>query len=86
MKIGYSGRSGSARAAEGQTFHSEELVVLVETRGTRAHEAALHRMFAPERLQGEWFRYTERIAELVEYLHEGHSLAAWLLPPSAGRP
>ena len=78
VKIGYSSRSARARARAGQTFHSGELVVLVETRGTPSDEAALHRVFAADRIRGEWFRYSPRIAELVEYLHEGNSLEAWL--------
>lgn len=79
VKIGYTGRRVSQRLAEGQTFAPEELTVLVEAPGTTADEAKLHRLFAHQRVRGEWFRYEGELQELVMMLAlEEGTLQAWL--------
>ena len=79
VKIGYTGRRVSQRLAEGQTFAPEELTVLVEAPGTPADEAKLHRLFAPLRLRGEWFRYEGELRELVMMLMlDDVTLQSWL--------
>lgn len=79
VKIGYTGRRVRERMAEGQTFAHQELTLLVETYGTLADEAKLHRLFAPLRVRGEWFRYEDTLRELVMMLafDEG-TLQSWL--------
>ena len=67
------------RLAEGQTFAHQELTLLVETYGTTADEAKLHRVFAPLRVRGEWFRYEGPLRELVMMLSlEEGTLQSWL--------
>lgn len=79
VKIGYTGRRVRARMAEGQTFAPQELTLLAETYGTMADEAKLHRLFAHQRVRGEWFRYEGGLQELVMMLAlEEGTLQAWL--------
>lgn len=77
VKIGYTRRRAQDRVAEGQTFSSTPVRVLVETLGSRADEARLHRVFASSRVRGEWFLWTPELQELVLYLIEGGSLQNW---------
>jgi hypothetical protein len=79
VKIGYTGRRVKERMAEGQTFAHQELTLLAETYGTMADEVKLHRLFAPLRVRGEWFRYEGDLRELVMMLmlDEG-TLQSWL--------
>ncbi len=79
VKIGYTGRRVRQRLAEGQTFAHQELTLLAETYGTMADEAKLHRLFAPLRLRGEWFRYEGELRELVMMLMlDDVTLQSWL--------
>ena len=78
VKIGFTSRSVRDRAREGQTFSAEPLVVLAETPGTRDDEFRLHRLFAPYRVKGEWFRYENEIRDLVAHLLDGADLRSWL--------
>lgn len=78
VKIGYTRRKVTDRVAEAQTFSANRIVVLAETLGSREEEATLHRVFAAQRLSGEWFRYDPPLRDLVCYLHEGGTLQSWL--------
>lgn len=79
MKIGFTGRSVRTRMAEGQTFAHQELTLLAETYGTLGDEAKLHRLFASQRVRGEWFRYEGLARELVMMLAlEEVTLQSWL--------
>jgi len=79
VKIGYTGRRVRERMAEGQTFAHQELTLLAETYGTPADEAKLHRLFAPLRVRGEWFRYDGDLRELVMMLMlDEVTLQSWL--------
>jgi hypothetical protein len=64
MKIGFS-RNASGRASDiagGGAVPASMIVVLP---GSRKDEAALHNLFAADRLQGEWFHATQKINNLV---------------------
>lgn len=79
VKIGYTGRRVKKRLSEGQTFVSQELVLLAETYGTREDEARLHLLLRPYRIRGEWYRYEDIIKELVAFLtFDDGSLQLWL--------
>lgn len=78
VKIGYTGRPISHRLAEAQTFARDPLVLLVEVHGTRRDEARLHKLFAPYRIHGEWFRYETEIRDLVAHILDGADLDSWL--------
>lgn len=80
VKIGYTSRAVRKRKSEGQTFNPGVLTTLVETYGTPEDESTLHNnVFPSSRVQGEWFRKTPLLDELIWYLLDGGSLQEWLL-------
>ena len=78
VKIGYTRRGAPVRVAEGQTFSADEITILAETYGTMDDEKKLHRVFADQRIRGEWFAHGALLAELILHLLEGYSLQTWL--------
>lgn len=78
VKIGYTSRRGEYRLREAQTYQDRDLILLVETMGTKKDEDALHRMFRTSHIRGEWFHYTDDLSDLVMYLIEGGSLQSYL--------
>jgi Meiotically up-regulated gene 113 len=67
VKIGISG-APEGRLRELQTGHPEILCVLATFPGGEEHEQALHKFFAPERLQGEWFKRTPRVRKFIDMI------------------
>jgi T5orf172 domain len=55
VKIGYS-TSPEQRLDDLRTAHHVDLFILAHGPGGRVEKRALHRMFANERMRGEWFR------------------------------
>lgn len=65
IKIGYSG-SAKVRLKELQSSHPKALTIIRTIPGTTDDEGALHRLFAPLHLRGEWFRSTPELREFIE--------------------
>jgi len=78
VKIGFTTRTGNHRRREAQTYNATELLVLVETFGSKKDEAALHYLFRGSLIHGEWFQYTKDIQDLVDFLVDGGSLGMYL--------
>lgn len=65
--------------AEGQTFAHQDLHLLVETYGTLADEALLHRIFKRDHVRGEWFLPSPFLWELIHHLADDNgNLQTWL--------
>lgn len=81
VKIGYTAtnRSIAARVRSLQGGNPEQLYVVatVLDAGPRT-EKRVHRRLAASRLRGEWFRRTDEVDALVDYLDAGGDLYAWL--------
>jgi hypothetical protein len=54
-----------------RTGHHDNLLVLARGLGGSVEEQALHRMFATERLRGEWFKRSDSIIDLIAFLKSG---------------
>ncbi len=54
-----------------RTSHHEELFILAQGPGGRSEEQGLHRMFASERMRGEWFKRSNGIINLINLLSSG---------------
>lgn len=79
VKIGYTDRRAKHRRREAQTYHHQELVVLVDVSGSLQDEQDLHTIFHEDNIRGEWFTYTGRLQELVMALMTGEvTLQSWL--------
>jgi Meiotically up-regulated gene 113 len=65
IKIGFSG-DPYFRISQLRTGASEPLVMLGMAQGTRRDEKNLHVMFCRDRIDGEWFKYSERLAEVID--------------------
>lgn len=72
IKIGVS-TDVMRRLASLQTANSARLTLLLIMPGTEEDEQELHRLFADERLRGEWFRPSRR---LLRFIDECRQLAA----------
>ena len=66
IKIGYTSGSVERRISTLQTASPEKLHLIAKGNGTKVNESMLHQMFSDERLNGEWFKPSER---LIEYIH-----------------
>lgn len=66
IKIGYSNEPWG-RLATLQTAHYEKLRLLGVTTGDVDSERALHKRFAPFRLEGEWFSFAQDIVDAIEH-------------------
>lgn len=64
VKIGYS-TSFVGRAADAASSVPAPPTIAVVVPGSRKDEAALHKLFAPDRLQGEWFRATNKLLDFM---------------------
>lgn len=58
VKIGVA-KNVSQRLRGLQTAHHQKLNIIREIEGERSDEQKLHRAFAPYRITGEWFTYTD---------------------------
>ena len=58
-----------------RTSHHDDLFILAHCPGGRVEEQALHRMFASERLRGEWFKRSGGIINLIDFLSGGGALS-----------
>jgi hypothetical protein len=67
VKIGISG-SPEVRCAQLQPGNPQDLIVLIQFRGGEEEEQALHKLFAAERLRGEWFQRSARIKKFMEMI------------------
>ena len=67
VKIGIASRPWE-RIATLQTANPVRLRGLAAWRGSAAEEAALHKLFAEDRLEGEWFKPSADLIALVEWL------------------
>jgi len=67
IKIGMAS-SVRARLLTAQTFAPHKLVLLAVVPGGRDQEDALHSRFYAERVQGEWFRFSPGLVDLLEEL------------------
>jgi hypothetical protein len=67
IKIGYAGsvRAIHVRLGLFQTGHMEPLSLLGYVEGDKSVEREYHRMFAADRLRGEWFRYSDDLWSLA---------------------
>lgn len=72
VKIGFTGSENTApRLAELQTGNPYPLRVLVTARGTPDQERAAHAALAADRLTGEWFAWSPRVALFVAAMPKG---------------
>lgn len=60
VKIGYA-EDVQGRLRELQCGNPDVLMIIRTVDGGRAHEAFAHRLFASDRIRGEWFAYSERM-------------------------
>lgn len=76
IKIGFTrAENAAARASELQTGNPYPLHVLVTARGTPDQERAAHAALKAERLTGEWFLWSPRIALFVATMPKGIAAA-----------
>jgi hypothetical protein len=76
VKIGFTAASAQTRLSALRTGSPFPLKVVAEIAGQRDAEAALHAVFAPLRMSGEWFSRTGKLDDMLSYLEHGSSLAA----------
>lgn len=82
IKLGWSSKgTAEARRKAAQTYSDEPLTILVEAPGSMAQEQTLHRVFDAYRREGEWFQAEGVVAEFIEYLLNGGSVASYLGAP-----
>jgi len=75
VKIGFTGPDTlECRLAQLQTGHPYKLYVTAKARGSIHDERTVHRIFATDRLQGEWFKSTPRLVAFMNRLEAGESL------------
>lgn len=78
VKIGYtSSDSASDRLVSLQTGNPLQLRILAQVPGEQADEKSLHYEFSKERMQGEWFRISARVASLIGYVREFKTIDGW---------
>lgn len=77
VKIGYTTNPPGCRVTELQVGNQFELRLLASCKGDRGYEDSLHRRFRADHLRGEWFRRTDRMNELIEFLSSGGDLGVW---------
>lgn len=77
VKIGIA-RNPHLRLKELQTGHDWRLELLAATPAHVSLEKAVHHRFAPWRLEGEWFHFTQEIEQFVADLQAGKNPALWL--------
>jgi hypothetical protein len=70
VKIGVS-TTPAQRLGALRTSHHDDLFILAHGPGGRTEEQVLHRMFAGERLRGEWFKRSGGIINLIDFLSDG---------------
>jgi hypothetical protein len=70
IKVGFSDRPRE-RLADLQTAHPFRLNLLASVTGPFSLEGRLHRVFAADRLMGEWFRRTSRLERLIKACGSG---------------
>lgn len=75
VKIGFTAGDPAKRVADLQTACPHELVVLAAIDGCEQDEAIWHSAFAADRVRGEWFHLTPRLAECIA---SPAKLARWL--------
>ena len=68
VKIGMSA-SPEVRLANLQTSYPYRLTILARFSGGEDEEAAVHRLFRPDRLEGEWFRRSAEILQFIDMLN-----------------
>lgn len=64
LKIGYS-KNPWSRVKDFQTGSAEQLSVVTTIRTTEHSEIDVHKLFASERMQGEWFERSDVLAEVI---------------------
>lgn len=65
IKIGFTQKMDSIRTKTLQTGCPYSLIVLGTMPGTYSDERKLHRQFADQRLQGEWFERSSKLMEVI---------------------
>ena len=65
LKIGFS-TNLDARLKSLKTSSPTKIVLLLVINGTMAEERALHKRFASDRVQGEWFRFSDEIRGFIQ--------------------
>lgn len=69
VKVGYSNAAGmEGRVASLQTGNPYRLRVLATAGAYMSHEQRAHKVLAPDRLTGEWFGWSPRVAAFVAAL------------------
>jgi hypothetical protein len=66
IKIGFTQRNNLLRSKGLQTGNPYRLMVLATMPGGYSDERRLHRQFAAQRLEGEWFARSDDLMELIE--------------------
>lgn len=67
IKIGCS-RYPSARISTIGLWSPVRLELVASAKGSFAHENALHRKFAAQRLHGEWFEYSASLGLIIDHV------------------
>lgn len=68
VKIGYTENSAASRAADMTTGNPHAINVLAEGHGDSSMEAELHRVFADQRVRGEWFMPNELLVRAIGFV------------------
>lgn len=66
IKIGFTQRADATRSKDLQTGCPYPVKVLALFPGTYSDERKLHRQFADQRLQGEWFARSDELIALID--------------------
>jgi hypothetical protein len=70
IKIGYTTSEIDNRIKALQTGHPHKLTVLAEMDGSYRLEHALQRIFAGQKIYGEWFKRSRELTDLINALSE----------------
>lgn len=65
VKIGYTSKTPESRVRQYQAGNHRRLVCIRAIPGTMVDEHALHELFAPWRIHGEWFSLTTYLLEVI---------------------
>jgi len=71
IKIGFSDQDVDGRIATMQTANAETLHLRALIRADISLETDLHSVLGEDRMQGEWFRPSARLLELIDLVNAG---------------
>lgn len=63
LKIGFSVKNSETRLKQLQTGNESKLILLYTQTGTFKDEKSLHKKFLKFKLEGEWFKFSEKIID-----------------------